>query len=227
MGADVLVLPVLHDLNLNVPQGKEFRKKIINMFDAQVILGGADIDPYLYGEATTYARGIIRKRDVSELKFVRQFIEAEKGMNFGICRGHQMCAVANHKKLIQDIQMEVAAPELHLNGTHPILVDNKNPVFSVFDKTKVLVNSFHHQAIAVSQSDKEYKITALSLDSPAIIEAIEFRNGLGHTFQFHPELMHDQTGDKILRQFVKLTTKNKTLKGNDSCLNLFNSLIAN
>ena len=88
-----------------------FREKLTNLFDAQLIMGGNDIDPYLYGEKTTYAKSVIRRRDVSELKFVRQFIESKKGMNFGICRGHQMCAVANHKKLIQDIQIVEGASQ--------------------------------------------------------------------------------------------------------------------
>jgi putative glutamine amidotransferase len=226
LGAEVYVLPVMHDLTLDAKVAKSYREKLINMFDAQLVLGGADIDPYLYGEKTTYAKGIVRRRDVSELKFVRQFIEAKKGMNFGICRGHQMCAVANHKKLIQDIQIEEGADTIHLNGGHPINIDETSEVFSVFDKDKILVNSLHHEAVYIPEGDKDYKIIATSMDHNPIVEALEFKNGLGVTLQFHPELMHDETGDKILDQFIKLTIKNKKLqKSSMSCFELMKLFI--
>lgn len=224
-GADVLTLPVVHDITLNAKEGKIFRKKLIQAFDAQLIMGGADIDPFLYGEQVSYARGLIRKRDVSELKFVRQFIEAEKGMNYGICRGHQMCAVANHKKLIQDIQIQEAAPDLHLDGNHPIDINKKSDIFSIFNKKKIVVNSYHHQAVYVAAGDQEYKVIAKSLDDRPIVEAIEFRNGLGVSLQFHPELMYDKTGDKILQQFVYLAAKNKKSSNKTTCRSLVRAIM--
>lgn len=226
LGAEVLVLPVVHDLTLNIQEAKEFRAKLIELFDAQLVLGGADIDPYLYGEKTTYAKSVIRKRDVSELKFVRQFIKAKKGMNFGICRGHQMCAVANHKQLTQDIQIEEGASEIHLNGEHLIKTDRESEIFSIFDKDKILVNSLHHQAVIVPDGDLDYKVIATSLDARPIIEAIEFKNGMGVTLQFHPELMYNETGNKILKKFVDMSYKNKTLRNSPTpCEILMKSFI--
>ena len=224
VGAEVLILPVVHDITLNAKESKEFREKLIKLFDAQLVLGGNDIDPYLYGEKTTYAKTTIRRRDVSELKFVRQFIESKKGMNFGICRGHQMCAVANHKKLVQDIQIEEGASEIHLNGDHLIKTDRDSEFFSIFDKDKILVNSLHHQAVIVPENDKDYKVIATSLDKNPIVEAIEFKNGMGVTLQFHPELMFNETGDKILKKFVDMTIKNKRARANpDSCSKIMSS----
>lgn len=209
LGGEVWILPVVHDLALNAREAKEFREKIINLFDAQLIMGGADIDPYLYGEKTTFAKSVVRRRDVSELKFVRQFIQAKKGMNFGICRGHQMCAVANHKKLFQDIQIEQEASDVHLNDFHEIEINKESEVFSVFDSDKILVNSLHHQAVVLKKNDPDYTIIAMSTDKKPIIEGLEFKNGLGVTLQFHPEYMHDETGERILKQFIKLTLLNK------------------
>ena len=214
VGAEVLVLPVVHDLTLHAKESKDFREKLTNLFDAQLIMGGNDIDPYLYGEKTTYAKSVIRRRDVSELKFVRQFIESKKGMNFGICRGHQMCAVANHKKLIQDIQIVEGASEVHLNGDHLIDADRSSEIFSIFDKDKILVNSLHHQSVIVPEGDSVYKVIATSLDKNPIVEGLEFRNGLGVTLQFHPELMFNETGDKILKKFVEMAIKNKLARNN-------------
>lgn len=227
-GAEAFVLPVMHDLTLNAIEAKEYRKELIKLFDAQLVLGGADIDPYLYGEVQTHARDVIRRRDVSELKFVRQFVEAKEGMNFGICRGHQMCAVANHKKLIQDIQIEENASEIHLNGEHLIDIDNKSEIFSIFDQNKIMVNSLHHQAVVVPDGDNEYKVIATSLDQNPIVEAVAFKNGKGVTLQFHPELMFDKTGDKILKKFIQMTVQNKkSQKGSMSCTDLIKALIKN
>ena len=225
-GAESLVLPVMHDLTLNAKEAKEYREKLIKLFDAQLVLGGADIDPYLYGEAQTHARDVIRRRDVSELKFVRQFVESKEGMNFGICRGHQMCAVANHKKLIQDIQIEEGASEVHLDGEHLINIDDKSEIFSVFDKNTLMVNSLHHQAVIVPEGDNEYKIIATSLDKNPIVEAIAFKNGKGVTLQFHPELMYDETGDKILKKFVEMTVQNKKSSKNlKSCTDIIRAFL--
>lgn len=225
-GAEVLVLPVVHDLTMNAKESKEFRDKLTDLFDAQLIMGGNDIDPYLYGEKTTYAKSVIRRRDVSELKFVRQFIESKKGMNFGICRGHQMCAVANHKKLIQDIQIVEGVSEVHLNGDHLIDADRSSEIFSIFDKDKILVNSLHHQSVIVPEGDAVYKVIATSLDKNPIIEGLEFKNGLGVTLQFHPELMFNETGDKILKKFIDMTIKNKLARANPApCDKLIKSFI--
>jgi putative glutamine amidotransferase len=226
LGAEVLVLPVMHDLNLNAIEAKEYRRKLSSYFDAQLVLGGADIDPYLYGEEITFARDVNRRRDVSELKFVRSFITSKRGMSFGICRGHQMCAVAHHKKLVQDIQIEEGASDIHLNGDHDINVNKESEVFSVFDENKLLVNSLHHQAVIVPDGDKDYKIIASSTDNIPIVEAIEFKNGLGVTLQFHPELMHNETGEKILKQFIKLTQKNIRLRNSKrTCSDLLRGLV--
>lgn len=225
-GADVLVLPVVHDLTLDMKEAREYRAKLIDIFDAQLVMGGADIDPYLYGEKTVYARSVVRRRDVSELKFVRQFIEAKKGMNFGICRGHQMCAVAHHKKLIQDIQIVEGASEVHLNGDHLIKADPESEIFSIFDKDKLLVNSLHHQAVIVPDGDKDYKVIATSFDKRPIVEGIEFRNGKGVTLQFHPELMDNETGVSILKKFISMATKNKRLSNSSiSCQKLMKEFL--
>lgn len=211
-GAEVILLPALHDINLNAPDGKLYRQKIIDSFDAMLILGGTDIDPYLYGDKVTHALHVNRRRDVSELKFTKQFIEAEKGMSFGICRGHQMCAVSHGNQLVQDIQIERDAPMLHRDGEHLIAIDNQSAIFSDFSETQVNVNSYHHQEVVIPENDPKLRVTATSLDETPIVEAAEFKNGLGASLQFHPELMEDEVGEKIMRRFVRLTAKNKYSK---------------
>lgn len=137
-----------------------------------------------------------------------------------------MCAVAYHKKLIQDIQIERDASPIHLEGEHYIDYDNKSEIFNVFDEDKLLVNSLHHQAIVVTSDDKDYKVIATSMDNNPIVEGIEFKNGLGVTLQFHPELMHNETGDKILRRYVELTARQKErFYKNVNCMQLMKDFL--
>lgn len=213
--AQMIALPPMHDLILNAKEGREYREKLYDIFDAQLVLGGDDIDPLLYGEEKTFAKDPIRMRDVSELKFVKGYIKKKKGISFGLCRGHQMCAIANGKKLYQDIQIEKNAPKHHIEGNHLIEIDRESSLFNVFENDLLMVNSYHHQEIKITDEDPDYKITAKSLDENPVIEAIEFRDGMGVTLQFHPELMHDEVGDKVIERFVSLARK--TMAQNESC----------
>ncbi|MDD0853715.1 gamma-glutamyl-gamma-aminobutyrate hydrolase family protein [Halobacteriovorax sp. GB3] len=224
-GAEVYTLPVVHDVHLNGASAKEYRRKIIEQFDATLVLGGADIDPYLYGENNTFSKGLVRKRDLSELKFVRSFIQAKRGMSFGICRGHQMCAVANGKKLTQDIQIEKNADHIHLKGEHLIEIKENSELSRLFDKKEIKVNSLHHQEVDVLENDDFYRISGVSYDNWPIVEALEFRNNLGMTIQFHPELMPDEIGTSIMRRFVELAQKQKNARSN--CFELINEYFNN
>lgn len=224
-GADVIVLPVMHDVTLNAQEAKLYRQQIINTVDAMIILGGTDIDPYLYGEQVTHAIDVIRRRDVSELKFTRQFIEAEQGMSFGICRGHQMCAVSHGNRLVQDIQIEKDAPLLHRDGEHLIQIDRESAIFQDFanePSATIPVNSYHHQEVVIPENDPRLKVTAISLDETPVVEAVEFRNGLGASLQFHPELMEDEVGKKLMQRFVRMTVKHKYMKS--SCHEIMKAL---
>lgn len=221
-GAEVVFLPVMHDLNLNAPQAKVYRQHIIKNFDAMLVLGGDDIDPFLYGDEVSYAIAVNRRRDVSELKFTKQFIEAQEGLSFGICRGHQMCAVSHGNRLVQDIQIERDAPMLHRDGDHAIRIDNRSPIFQDFETTEIQVNSYHHQEVVVAPDDPNLRVTATSLDHTPITEAMEFRNGLGASLQFHPELMDDEVGQKLMRRFVSLASAHKY--GKQTCHEILKAL---
>lgn len=208
LGAEVYFLPPVHDIALTSAQRESFHQSLGQHFDALLIMGGDDITPQLYGETTTFARGTNLLRDQSELRFVRHFMAQEQGMTFGICRGHQMCAVAAGNGLIQDVQIERYADHIHLDGHHPIRVDPTSTFFldsAIADRPVTLeVNSLHHQAVLVSDYDPHFRVTAYSLDQRPLVEAMELRNGLGASFQFHPELMDDELGQQIMRRMVEL-----------------------
>ncbi len=125
--------------------------------------GGGDIKPQRYN-----------KKD-EEVKYSNQLDKAEEKFYFiakkydkkviGICRGLQIINVFENGTL-KNI-------ENHENINHIIN----------YKKTKIIVNSFHHQAI--DKLGDNLKIIATSSDN--IIEAIESDDKKTLAFQFHPE----------------------------------------
>jgi gamma-glutamyl-gamma-aminobutyrate hydrolase PuuD len=128
-------------------------------FDYLLLLGGPDVAPVWYGQTKTHAVGIDAGRDLTEWTLARRAL-AESIPTLGICRGHQMLAVAAGGTLYQDIH-KVAGKRPH-PGSHrltfvhsklePILPKVKLKVTlpdgttDGFDE-QVRVNSRHHQAV--------------------------------------------------------------------------------
>ena len=112
---------------------------------------------------------------------------------FGICRGHQILAVAAGGSLWQDIF------ERKVTGKHPsghALVNVHSPLDKYLPM--LTVNSYHHQA--VRRVPAGFRIMAQSTDG--IIESIWRPGALG--VQFHPEMMfpNDHRWIGLFRWFV-------------------------
>lgn len=147
-------------------------------FDGLILLGGADINPFFYGEGNRAAENISRDRDIVEWLLVRRALTAEVPI-LGICRGHQMLAVASGGSLYQDIEAETGLR--HSRGyTHKLSGVDKPLAAHLPTWT---VNSLHHQAVKTVPYG--FKVTACSKDG--IIESIWRPGALG--VQWHPELM--------------------------------------
>jgi gamma-glutamyl-gamma-aminobutyrate hydrolase PuuD len=156
--------------------------------DGLLLLGGADISPFFYGEENTYTEYTDRNRDIIEWMLVRRAITANVPI-MGICRGHQMLAVASGGSLYQDITAETGL--VHSRGyTHKLSGVDKPLAGHLPTWT---VNSLHHQAVKTLPYG--FRATAHSKDG--IIESIWRPGALG--VQWHPELMI--TSDK---RWIKL-----------------------
>jgi putative glutamine amidotransferase len=146
--------------------------------DRLLLLGGADVSPFFYGEPIIDAQPPDRDRDVVEWILVRRAI-TERVPILGICRGHQMLAVAHGGTLWQDI---VNGPGAYEHGTYHKL----NQVHSKLAgrlPTRT-VNSLHHQAVRVVPFG--FDVAARSPDG--IIESVYRPGALG--VQWHPELLY-------------------------------------
>lgn len=207
-GADPYVIALSADVGLTEAEAAEFRGKVARSFDMLVSLGGDDIAPEAHGEKTTFARGTNLARDRSELALVTAFKKAARGIFFGICRGHQMGALADGHGLHQDLTKTGAGVTRdHINPAgrtsgemqtwHHVTVE-KGTLLERFLRRfadangGVRVNSVHHQA--VNPSPVAGSIVAAAHPTSGV-EALQQKNGLGLSVQFHPEFPREISGD--------------------------------
>ena len=160
--------------------------------DALILSGGADINPLWVGEEPSpLLHGINQERDLPELLIARLAYNCQIPM-LGICRGIQTLAAAFGGKVRQDIT-DVATVKHSQDAdrseaTHSVTIDEDSTLFNIYKAEKLLVNSFHHQAVA--EAGDKFRVVAKSADG--IIEAMEsaeFKSILG--VQWHPECMDE------------------------------------
>lgn len=165
-------------------------------FDGVILLGGCDISPTLYGQASKHAEGVNRKRDTIEWYLARRALSDRKPI-FGICRGHQMLTVACGGSLYQDVFLERDKTKIAHVRTKHNLVRVKRALKAHIPATRV--NSFHHQAIR----RMPFGFSVQAKASDGIIEGIYRQGYLG--VQFHPEFMvvNDERWMSLFSWFVK------------------------
>ena len=160
--------------------------------DALILSGGGDINPLWAGEEPSpKLHGINQERDLPELLIARLAYNRQIPM-LGICRGIQTLATAFGGKVAQDIS-DVATIKHSQDAdrsepTHSVIIDEDSALFDIYKSNKVMVNSFHHQAVA--EAGDKFKVVAKSPDG--IIEAMEsseFKSILG--VQWHPECLDE------------------------------------
>ena len=160
--------------------------------DALILSGGGDINPLWAGEEPSpKLHGINQERDLPELLIARLAYNRQIPM-LGICRGIQTLATAFGGKVAQDIS-DVATIKHSQDAdrsepTHSVIIDEDSSLFDIYKSTKVMVNSFHHQAVA--EAGDKFRVIAKSSDG--IIEAMEsseFKSILG--VQWHPECLEE------------------------------------
>lgn len=175
-----------------IPPGAHDIAELLSSVEGLLFTGGVDIDPAYYEERPHPKMGRISPvRDALEIPLAREGL-ARRVPVLGICRGCQVLAVASGGTLVQDILSQVGGAMKHYQeaprwyGTHVVLLDEGSLAFEVFGGRRLVVNSFHHQAVRAP--GELLKVTGHSLDG--IVEVVESKDGafcLG--LQFHPECM--------------------------------------
>ena len=138
-------------LALVVPPGTAADPQLLDLLDGIVLVGGADLDPGLYGpaphETTT---GWRPDRDTGELALLSGAWERDLP-TLGICRGMQLMTVAAGGRLDQHLP-DVVGHERHrplpgVFGEHPVRLEPASGVGGILGP-QATVRSYHHQGVA-------------------------------------------------------------------------------
>ena len=206
-----IVLPVLEEFNT------ETIKRQVSLVDAILIQGGIDVTPSLYGEEALPELDITCLKTDKFLLEVIKYAKERKIPILGICKGMQLINVSYGGTLYQDIKYAGLDSKSHRQSEesitkpfHSINIEKNSLLGKIFDnKEKLMVNSYHHQA--VKDLGKGLVIDAKADDG--IIESIHYDDKsqwiLG--VQFHPEQLSRNNEDfrAIFSEFIKQANLNK------------------
>lgn len=182
--------------------------ELLNRLDGILFSGGPDVDPLIYGEQPHERNGAIApERDTTELLLAKLALERDMPI-LGICRGHQLLAVAEGGTLWQDIPAQRPGSIKHSNQgstpkwypTHTVATTAGTKLAELFG-AEVRVNSRHHQA--VKDVPQGWVSSAVAADG--INEAME-KPGARFclSVQWHPENFtgKDYNFGKLFAAFV-------------------------
>lgn len=170
-----------------------------------LLTGGTDINPALYGEKRAPETDRPnRARDANELALLRQALERDIPV-LCICRGHQLLNVALGGSLLQHIPGDShRAQPSGESRWHDVTVLPGTRLAQIYpDRSRMRVNSRHHQAVTEERLAPGLAVSALSPDG--FIEGIE---SLAHRWvvgiQWHPERpeMHPAS-DPLFQAFAR------------------------
>ena len=175
----------------------------LDTIDALLLTGGADFNPLWAGEEPqTGLHHINSERDLPELLITRLAFDRQIP-TLGICRGIQTLAMALGGHVQQDIAPTATVRHSQdadrSEPTHSIAIERDSTLYDIYKVEKMVVNSFHHQAI--DNSGDRLKVTARAADG--VVEAIESNEHkavLG--VQWHPEWLGED-GLPLFRWLVK------------------------
>jgi putative glutamine amidotransferase len=182
-GAHALLLPV----------GDRAPEALLDRVDGLMVIGGADLDPEVYGQARSeHTEKTYRERDEFELALTRAAIE--RGLPFlGICRGMQLLNVALGGTLNQHLVGADGVPSHRrvigtFDGTeHEIDLEPGSLAQLALGEPVHEARCHHHQAI--DRLGEGLVVSGTARDGVA--EAIELAEGWTLGVQWHPE-----AGDK-------------------------------
>lgn len=165
--------------------------ELLERIDALLLIGGADVDPAVYGaEREPATEATYRERDEFEIAMIRGAIA--RGLPvLAICRGMQILNVALGGTLVQDLVVaDGSHPHRRVVGTfegtdHAVRLTPWSLAARAAGEELTVAHCHHHQA--VDRLGKGLVVSGEADDG--VIEAIELADGswtLG--VQWHPEV---------------------------------------
>jgi putative glutamine amidotransferase len=166
--------------------------EVLDVIDALVLAGGADIDPSAYGaDPHPETKGTVPERDAPEIALVRRGIERDVPI-LGICRGMQVLNVTLGGTLIQHLPEHFGhhehrpTPGSFDDADHPVRIKPGSLAARAAGELDHNTKSHHHQG--VERLGEGLVVSGWStLDElPEAIELPDRRFVLG--VQWHPEV---------------------------------------
>lgn len=162
-----------------------------------LLTGGADIHPNYYNQRVTHARPVEPERDAAEILLADAALIDRKPI-MGICRGHQMIAVAAGGTLYQDIHADFSVK--HEDNHHFVRARKGTRLNAILKSSVGLVNSYHHQAVAYVP--RGWYVAAHAPDG--VIESIEHPTLPALSVQWHPEALPDVESESLFWAFLRM-----------------------
>jgi putative glutamine amidotransferase len=164
---------------------------LLDLVDALVLAGGADVDPAAYGEEPhATVKGTVPERDAFEIALVTRAIERDIPF-LGICRGMQVMNVARGGTLIQHLPDDVGHEDHRRslgsfdNSDHDVRLAHDSLAARAAHEELHGTKSHHHQGVARVGDGLEVTGWATIDDLPEALEVPANRFALG--VQWHPE----------------------------------------
>ncbi len=164
------------------------------IWDALLLPGGGDLEPWRYGQENTASRGLEPERDQMEMALLERYTSAGKPV-LGICRGLQSINVYFGGTLVQDIPGHSAVDGV--DRLHPVVTAD-SPLLGVCG-AEAVVNSAHHQAVDRLGSGLE----AVQWTADNVVEALCHRTLTVWGVQWHPERLAGPVGVRLLGAFLE------------------------
>jgi putative glutamine amidotransferase len=162
--------------------------QLLDRFDALVLAGGGDVDPFIYGsERHPEVYGVDEGRDAFEIELVRA-ADRRRFPTLAICRGLQVVNVAFGGTLHQHL------PDLDQVGahgvpvadgalTHEVKVSESSRLFDACGRSVLACSSSHHQGIERLGEG----LVPVGWSGDGLVEAVERPHGWLVAVQWHPE----------------------------------------
>ncbi len=193
-GGDPILLPVPYVAGMSLNEIHRLAERYLSMVDGILLAGGEDVHPKFQDEDPVPELGSVNPlRDEFELIITELAYNKYHKPILGICRGIQVMAIALGGMVHQDIKgiasIQHTQTSPRWSASHYITIFRDSKLFEVCDEERIMVNSFHHQAIKAIPIG----FTTSAETSDGIIEAIEptDHNRFCLGVQWHPEETYD------------------------------------
>ncbi len=161
---------------LSAGSGSDERSEAFATMDGLLLTGGADVNPARYGERPNGSHPPEPGRDDLDEEAFRAAAAASVP-TLGICRGLQLINVLEGGSLIQHLGgHEGPSYPLEPVTRHPISIEPGSRLSGILDvRGPLIVNSYHHQAVAGSGLAGSLRASAVSRDAThgELVEGLE------------------------------------------------------